>query len=406
MNDKRVEEKMLKKDKQRLQIVQIFSVLCFLCAVGFMFAACGQTVDSTAAAVNVERVYQPAYATGFRITYYQDGARLIETNIQSTSENSGRQQRILIVPEGAEVPKGVAYDYLQEGYLTNAVTLGSAHPGHFAALGLIDDVKGTTIRPEKCFIPELKEALENGSCTYVGSGDKMDQELIASLQPQIIFVGGMQRDLDFAQKMEESGLFCLYFGDYAEADFMGRAQWVELIGALTGKDEQAQTFIADCDAGIAEITERAQAIAEKPNVIWFTHSSQVPHWYLKSDRDYVGSIVHALGAKLICPDTDTNSAMLSNEVFVQELQKADKIVFGVSLNSYPDAEDITYFNKEDQVDFAKSPAYQAGDCYVVSNDWAQNTADVLEIIKSAAICLYPEEFADLGESTMIEKFVK
>ena len=81
-------------------------------------------------------------------------------------------------------------------------------------------------------------------------------------------------------------------------------------------------------------------------------------------------------------------------------------MFGVSLNSYPDAADITYFNKEDQVDFAQAPAYQNGDCYVVSNDWAQTTSDVLEIIKSAAICLYPEEFADLGEATKIDKFVK
>lgn len=391
--------------KNKYKTSRIFSLLCFFFMLCFVFTACGQSRDSPAA-TNIEQVYQPAYATGFQITYYQDGARLIETNIQSTSENGGRQQRILVVPEGAEVPQNVEYDYLQEGYLTNAVTLGSAHPGHFATLGLIDYVKGATIQPEKCFIPELKKALETGSCTYVGSGDKMDQELIASLQPQIIFVGGMQRDLDFAQKMEESGLFCLYFGDYAESDFMGRAQWVELIGALTGKDKEAQAFIADCSAGITEITERAQTIADKPKVIWFTHSSQVPHWYLKSDSDYVGSIVHALGAELICPETDTNSAMLSNEAFVQALQQADKIIFGVSLNSYPDALDITYFNKVDQVDFSQSPAYQNGDCYVVSNDWAQNTSDVLEIMKSAAVCLYPEEFADFGESTKIKTFVK
>ncbi len=381
-------------------------LVCLLLLLCAAITGCGQTEDSQSVAAAVERVYQPAYATGFQITYYTDGARLIETNIQGTSENSGRQQKILVVPEGAQAPDGVDYDFKLDGYLTNAVTLGSAHPGHFATLGLIDCVKGASIQADQCFIPALKEALENGDCVYVGSGDKMDQELIASLQPQIIFVGGMQRDLEFAQKMEESGLFCLYFGDYAESDYMGRAQWVELIGALTGQDEQAQAFIADCDAGIGEIVQRAAAIEEKPKVIWFTHSSQVPHWYLKGDTDYVGSIVHALGAELICPETETNSATLSNEAFVQALQEADKIVFGVSLNSYPDAADITYFNKEDQVDFAQAPAYQNGDCYVVSNDWAQTTSDVLEIIKSAAICLYPEEFADLGEATKIDKFVK
>lgn len=384
----------------------LIMLVCLLLALCVCIAGCGQARQSDAVTADVERVYQPAYATGFQITYYTGGARLIETQIQGTSENSGRQQRILVVPEGAQAPDGVDCDFVLDGYLTDAVTLGSAHPGHFATLGRIDCVKGTSVQADKCFIPELKAALDAGSCVYVGSGDRMDQELIASLQPQIIFVGGMQRDLDFAQKMEESGLFCLYFGDYAESDYMGRAQWVEVIGALTGDDDRAQDFIADCGAGIAEILQRAAAVEDKPQVIWFTHSSQAPHWYLKGDSDYVGSIVNALGAQLICPQTETNSAALSNEAFVQALQEADKIVFGVSLNSYPDAEDITYFNKEGQVDFAQAPAYQRGDCYVVSNDWAQTTSDVLEIMKSAAICLYPEEFADLGEATKIDRFVK
>lgn len=400
---------MLQKMKKRMTVnkmKQLILLGCLLLALCVTAVGCGQAQQSEAVAAEVERVYQPAYATGFQITYYTGGARLIETQIQGTSENSGRQQRILVVPEGAQAPADVDCDFVLNGYLTNAVTLGSAHPGHFATLGRIDCVKGTSIRADKCFIPELKEALDAGNCVYVGSSDQIDQELIASLQPQIIFVGGMQRELDLAQKMEESGLFCLYFGDYAESDYMGRAQWVEVIGALTGDDEQAQAFIADCGAGIEEILQRAAAIEEKPQVVWFSHSSQVPHWYLKGDTDYVGSIVNALGAQLICPQTETNSAALSNEAFVQVLQEADKIVFGVSLNSYPDAEDITYFNKEGQVDFAQAPAYQSGDCYVVSNDWAQTTSDVLEIMKSAAICLYPEEFADLGEATKINRFVK
>jgi len=390
----------LQKNTRQKRLILIIGFLCLL--VGLLTGCTTQKQANISLAV--QEVYRPAYATGFTITYYEGGARLIETDISSTSENSGRQQKVLVVPEGATQPQGVTYDYLLEGYLQQAVTLGSAHPGHFASLGRIDCVKGATIKPEKCFIPALKTALEDGSCVYVGSGDKMDQELIASLQPQMIFVGGMQRDLDFAQKMEESGLFCFYFGDYAESDFLGRAQWVEVIGALTGDDIAARAFIQDCGKGIDEIAQRAQALDESPQVLWFTHSAQVPHWYLKSETDYVGSIMQTLGATLICPETSSNSASLSNEAFVQALQQADCIVFGVSLNSYPEAQDITYFNKEGQVDFAQAPAYQQGRCYVVSNDWAQNTADVLQIVQSAAICLYPEEFADFGEASKLQYF--
>lgn len=374
----------------------------------FCLNGCGNrdaSEDGATAAGTLEMLYEPAYATGFHIEYYTGGARIIESHIAATTETSGRTQRLLILPEGAEKPEDVSFDYVLDGYLSNAVTLGSAHPGHFETLGAIDAVKGTTIKEKNCYLPGLKKAMEEGACLYVGSGDQMDQELIASLEPQVVFVGGMQKDIDFAHKMEESGIFCFYFGDYAEADYMGRAQWVEVIGAMLGEDEKAQRFIADCGAGIEEIIQRASSIEAKPKVLWFTHSSQVPHWYVKSQKDYVGSIVGALGGELLCPDTDSNSISLSNEVFFQYLLQADRIIFGVSLNSYPDAKDITYFNKDGQVNFAQSIAYQNGQCYVVSNDWAQTTSDVLQIMRSAAYCLYPEEFSDFAPPEKLRLFI-
>jgi hypothetical protein len=98
------------------------------------------------------------------------------------------------------------------------------------------------------------------------------------------------------------------------------------------------------------------------------------------------------------------SITLSNEAFLPYMLGADKIVFGVSLNSYKSATDITYFNKEGQVDFSTSPAYQHDECYVVGYDWAQDTANALSIIQSMAVCLYPDEFADLANTTKIIKF--
>lgn len=84
-------------------------------------------------------------------------------------------------------------------------------------------VKGCSIKPESCYVDSLKTALEDGSTVYVGTSSSLDQEQIASLAPQVIFVGGMSSDVEVAQKLEESGLLCVYFGDFAEEDYMGRA---------------------------------------------------------------------------------------------------------------------------------------------------------------------------------------
>ncbi|MGI5857238.1 MAG: ABC transporter substrate-binding protein [Candidatus Merdivicinus sp.] len=346
-------------------------------------------------------IYDPAYAKGFTIEYYSGGAKIIATDIPATASTQAFSQRLLLLPEGAEEPRDTQWDHVIEGDITSVVTLASAHAGHFANVDAIDLVKGCSIEAEKCYVPALKTALEAGDTVYVGSSSKADPELIASLAPQIVFVGGMASDVEVAQKLEESGIFCLYFGDFAEEDFLGRAQWIELIGAVAGKDEEARSFVTENVAEIDGITEKIQAAGEKPKVLWFTHSSSEPHWNLRTSQDYVNSIVEAAGGELLFPEgTESNSVKLSNEDFLQYINEADCIVFGVSLNSYPDAGDITFFNKEGQIDFAACPAFQNGRCYVVGYDWAQDTANAAEIVRSAAARFYPELFADETEENL------
>ena len=357
--------------------------------------------ESSVAEGDLLEIYTPAYAKGFTIEYYSGGAKIIATDIPATASTQAFSQRLLLLPEGASEPKDAQWDHAIEGEITSVVTLASAHAGHFANVDAIDLVKGCSIEAEKCYVPALKTALEAGDTVYVGSSSKANPELIASLAPQIVFVGGMASDVEVAQKLEESGIFCLYFGDFAEEDFLGRAQWIELIGAVAGKDEEARSFTAENMAEINRISEKIKAAGEKPKVLWFTHSSSEPHWNLRTNQDYVGSIVEAAGGELLFPEgTDSNSVKLSNEDFLQYMNEADCIVFGVSLNSYPDAADITFFNKEGQIDFSTCPAFQNSRCYVVGYDWAQDTANAAEIVRSAAARFYPELFADEPEENL------
>ncbi len=350
---------------------------------------------ATAAGQLVER-YVPRYAKGFHIEYYAGGARIIDTQIAATANTAAVAQRVLILPAGAPLPVNTTWDHRIDGYPDRVVTLASSHAGHFANLDAIGRVAGTSIKAENCFIPALKTALQNGAARYVGTGAKVDQELIAALKPQIIFVGGMQSDVEMAQKLAESGLFCFYFGDFAENDYLGRAQWIELIGACIGLDQQSRDYITASAAQIQAILARTGRLDTHPKVLWLTHSSSAPHWNVRTNQDYVNSIVTAVGGQLYFPPEATaNSLSLSNEAFIPYLRGADRIIFGVSLNSYPEAKNATYFNKEGQVDFASAPAVQSGNCYVVGYDWAQDTADALGIIQSMAICLYPDEFKDL-----------
>ena len=117
--------------------------------------------------------------------------------------------------------------------------------------------------------------MEDGTVQYLKSqsdsdGSKyFDQEIVAQLQPQVVFIGGMQADVLVAKKLEESGMNCVYIGDFAEDSYMGRAQWIELFGAFIGKEQQGQNFLKDGVKRANHIIARAQKIqknAESPLV--------------------------------------------------------------------------------------------------------------------------------------------
>ena len=368
----------------------------------------------------MREIYIPTFAKGFQIEYYHGGAKIISTSFHSATEedqNFVRKQRILLLPDGAAQPQNTKWDAKITGKVERVVTLASAHAGHFANLDAVQVIKGTSIKSAaECEVTALKKALEAGtavSVTNQGSGKGWDYELIASLKPQIIFVGGMQSDIDAAKKLEESGLVCLYVGDFAEADYMGRAQWIELFGAFIGKEAVGQSFLKKGVERANAVISRAAKIKEKPNVIWFSKTTasngEVKDWYLKTDQDYTASLVRALGGKMVYPSGATGTSQkIDHENFSQYMPRADKFIYGVSLRNvtWNDKTDITVFNVGDKINFTTTKAYQNDDCYAVGYDWSQDTANIGDIMEGLAKALYPEEFKDIQNPTKIIKFKK
>ena len=213
----------------RLKVWIVLMALCLL------LSACGNTIVSSQQEISASEdsvssaavqpgelieTYVPEYAKGFSIEYYEGGAKIIDTHIEATASTAAAAQRILLLPTGATEPLNAQWDGKIEGEVTSVVTLASSHAGHFANLDAVDVVKGCSIKPESCYVNSLKTALENGSAVYVGTSSSLDQELIASLAPQVIFVGGMSSDVEVAQKLDGQVIFfATPAEEYGEIEF-------------------------------------------------------------------------------------------------------------------------------------------------------------------------------------------
>lgn len=328
------------------------------------------------------RRLEPKYATGFSIEYFQSGAKVLI---------DGGGQRILLLPSGVAAPTSAVYDAIITGPVQRAVALSTTQAGHFAQLGLLEQLKGVATAAEKWYIPAIKQAVESGATVNVGD----DNEAVAALQPQIVFYGAAEKDAERAALLRQAGLTCVQFDDSKESHYLGRAEWLEFVAAFFNQEAKAQQLIAAGQQQIAAITSRLQAVEQRPKVLWFYYSSSGVNWNVYTNADYVSTLVSACGGSLLVPSglTEANQSTavkVQDEDFLGLLQQADVIIFGRSRASYPKAEDIAYFTTN-TIDFTQAPAY-AHNCYVVASDWFQATSEVGPILTSLSAILHPEIF--------------
>jgi len=367
---------------------EISRLLAALLVLAFTVATCNAPI------LAMQTVTQPEYAIGFNIEYFADGAKILI---------DGAGQRVLLLPEGGTAPEGVSYDVEIAGPIERVVALSTTQAGHFAKLNIVEKLKGVATAADRWYIPEIKEAVENGKIVNVAD----DNEAIMALDPDLVLHGSAARDVERAELLKTAGLTCIQFDDSKEDHYLGRAEWLKFLGAFFDKEEEAEQLVAENKQRVIAVTNQTADIAERPQVLWFYYSSSGVNWNVYTELDYISTLVEAAGGDLLVP-TGLSASNVSTAVKVQDedflslILGADVIIFGRSLASYPTATDLTYFNNS-AIDFSEAPAFQQGACYVVASDWFQATADVAPIIESLAALLQPEIFSDLSV-TKFEKF--
>ncbi len=131
--------------------------------------------------------------------------------------------------------------------VTRIVALTAADCEILCALGCEDVLVG---RGEYCDYPA--SVLDKPS---VQSGYETNLEQIIALQPQVVLMGTMAQSVEQVEALEQAGIRVVV-SDAQNIEGVYTA--IRMIGALTGKDAEAEAIVADMQAGFAEIAEKAR----------------------------------------------------------------------------------------------------------------------------------------------------
>ncbi len=295
-------------------------------------AACGPGAPDDPGTLEGQALETPWTQT-FRVVE-RDGVRIvdIEATVVTWGGTAGgppQRHRLVLVPRGFEAPPltgDLAGATLIETPVQRIAVNDQAHEAMLRALGVKDRI--VAVGGHNSYDDELRQKVQAGEIQRIEYGWHKPPTLdaLVAARPDVLIAH--MADLTHTQHMERVkslGIpFVPTFVD-AEPHYMGRVAWVLLMGLLTGKEAEAEAFVAE----VAREVDRLKAIAaEQPrrSVLWAWYRSAGNRWAV-TQRNANAALVRDANAELVLgaeddPELDTFSE-LATERLLRDATGAD-----------------------------------------------------------------------------------
>lgn len=320
-----------------------------------------------------ERSMELQFATQFSVEYYQGGYKLI-----SLADGS----RFLVIPEGAELPKGISRDIVPLYQpLENIYLAATASMCLFDALDSIDTIKLSGTREDGWHIENARLAMQEGRILYAGKYSEPDYEMMLDhrcpLAIESLMIGHASEVKD---KLEELGITVFIDQSSMEPHPLGRTEWIKLYGALLNKEETAEALFEEQVKYLNEAT----GTEGSGKTVAFFHISSSGYVVARKSGDYVTKMLELAGGNYVFdnlgdPETRTSTVTIEMEKFFATAKDADYIIYNSTIGGEIKTIDELLAKNELLAEFK---AVQNGNVWCTSENMYQETTQLGQMIQS------------------------
>lgn len=260
-------------------------------------------------ASNYSDTIEIKYAKGLKVNYEKDGIHVYISNPDPSAKHSKAEEIVITKPSSRFI-------------CTTALQLGN-----FETLGLEEKIVGMNSL-KNIFDTKILKQMENGKTIKIGKEGNFDLETVIGAQPDYIFVSASKHG--GFEALKDCGIPLISHHGYKETDPLGQAEWIKLIGLLTGETRRANAVFADIESKYLKLQkEVAEHYLNKENT-----SIQLPTvisgrqmrdgWYIVGGKSYMAQIFKDAGADYIMKDNeDSGGTTLDFEAVYARGAKAE-----------------------------------------------------------------------------------
>ena len=310
------------------------------------------------------------YAKCFTVDYFDGGYKLF------CLSDGGRY---LTVPEGAQVPEGLADDItVIQQPLSDLYLVASDTMCLFDALNALDRITVSGIAKENWYIPAAVSAMESGAMVYGGKYSAPDYELLLSKGVKLAIESTMiNHTPDVREKLIELGIPVFTEMSSYESEPLGRTEWVKCYGAMLDMEDAASKLF---DEQTAQVKSVADAETGKTVAFFYINSNGAA--VVRKPGDYVTKMIDQAGGDYIFSSLDEgegsqSSVTLEMERFYAMAKDADVIIYNSSIDGSVDSIDALVRKNELLRDFK---AVQTGEVWATDQNMYQQMMQTGRII--------------------------
>ena len=253
----------------------------------------GSTADSSA-------MIAPQYAKGFNVKY-ADNITLLEINDPENRE--AEQFHFALVDKSfkGEIPNG--YTRLNIP-IRSAICMTSLQLSNFLKLDIPEMVVGIT-STRHLHNQKMNQQLKEGKTHKIGIEGNFDNEVIIAINPDVIFISPFKRGgYDAIRNVEIPMIPHL---GYKELTPLGQAEWIKVIGLLTGNASLANSTFEAIESRYNNLKSIVDTVKRRPTV--FSGEMRGGNWYAVGGRSFLAQLFRDAGGDYFLKENEESGGV-------------------------------------------------------------------------------------------------